>query len=796
MIKVYKRIRAQEQKLERKNAKYILKTFFSFIIFTYALMRLCSYAPCDAPDDKLSSKDMIIRAWEAWGAKDYDKAFYWTDECIKAYSEEAKKEQGSLTGLPSTDAMDQYETLNAVGTSFFIQGEAYLSQGKIEEAKKAFNTAIQEYGYAQNWDPRGWYWSVKEKSQASIEKSEAKVVGEGLKPSPTMKRPATTITLYDPGKEAIVNYKRYGYFKNVGTDKYAYIIKDQEGLSQAVGEAIYPNTLSVNWDPRYKKAKDEGRLEGSHWDFVNTDDLEANFYKWFSAPEPPGVRLFYIGLNLEKSGLLTQAIKAYYAIVVNFPKSVGWTYFRTPWYIAQVACDRIDFLLRHHPELEMEITGARVKVENGFDNDIANDRFIVTPGEIRKLGFFDNIKRVLFKAGAGLKPAPTKTGKVVKQIGDGKVDLVKYESGHWQLRIEGRSYIIKGIGYSPSKVGQSHDEGTMDDWMQTDCNKNGKIDGPYDTWVDKNLNNTQDPDEKAVGDFQLLKEIGCNTIRLYHHASNKELLKELYQRYGIMVIMGDLLGAYTVGSGAGWYEGTDYTNPEHKKNMLESVKKMVEEFKDEPYVLFWMLGNENNYGVANNAKINPQTYYSFVNEAAKMIKSMDRDHPVAICNGDLLFLDIFSRLAPDVDIYGSNAYRGKYGFGNSFWENVKDIWDKPVFITEYGCPAYMESKSRKASEDAQDEYLRNSWEDITYNSANHPGAGNAIGGILFEWVDEWWKAYEPSVHDAKRNWSGPFPDGWNYEEWLGVCSQGDGKSSPFLRQLRKSYFTYKEMWNK
>ena len=111
----------------------------------------------------LSPKDMIVRAWEAWGAKDYDKTFYWTDECIKAYSEEAKKEQGSLTSLPSTDAMDQYETLNAVGTSFFIQGEAYLSQGKIEEAKKAFGIAIKDYSFAQNWDPRGWYWSVKEK---------------------------------------------------------------------------------------------------------------------------------------------------------------------------------------------------------------------------------------------------------------------------------------------------------------------------------------------------------------------------------------------------------------------------------------------------------------------------------------------------------------------------------------------------------------------------------------------------------------------------------------------------------
>ncbi|MCX5692884.1 MAG: tetratricopeptide repeat protein [Candidatus Omnitrophica bacterium] len=745
-------------------------------------------------DANLSPKDMIVRAWEAWGAKNYEKTFYWTDKCIGEYSEEAKKEQASLSDFPPTDIIDQYEALNAVGTSFFIQGEAYLSQGKIEEAKKAFGIAIKDYSFAQNWDPRGWYWSVKEKSQASIEKSEKKPdVAEEKSPKPTpgfKKRPSTTITLYDPGKEAIVDYKRYGYFKNVGTDKYAYIIKDQEGLSQAVGEAIHPNTSSVNWDPRYKKAKDEGRLEGNHWDFVNTDDLEANFYKWSSAPEPPGLRLFYIGLNLEKSGLLTQAIKAYYAIVVNFPKSVGWTYFRTPWYIAQVACDRIDFLLRHHPELEMEMIGAKVKIENGFDNDIANDRFIVTPGEIKKLNFFDKIKKTLFNV------KRVKTGKVIKQIGDGKVDFVKYENGQWQLRVEGRPYIIKGVAYSPGKTGQSPDEGTMEDWMQADYNKNGKIDGPYDAWMDKNLNNTQDPDEKAVGDFQLLKEMGCNTIRLYHHASNKELLKELYQRYGIMVIMGDLLGAYTVGSGAGWYEGTDYANPEHKKNMLESVKKMVEEFKDEPYVLFWMLGNENNYGVANNAKRNPRVYYEFVNEAASMIKSMDRDHPVGICNGDLTFLDICSSLVPSVDIYGSNTYRGKYGFGASFWENVKDTWGKPVMITEYGCPAYMEGKSGKVAQEAQAEYLKNAWQDIAYNSAGSPGAGNSIGGMLFEWVDEWWKAYEPSVHDTKRNWSGPFPDGWNYEEWLGVCSQGDGKSSPFLRQLRKAYFTYKEMWNK
>jgi len=66
--------------------------------------------------------------------------------------------------------------------------------------------------------------------------------------------------------------------------------------------------------------------------------------------------------------------------------------------------------------------------------------------------------------------------------------------------------------------------------------------------------------------------------------------------------------------------------------------------------------------------------------------------------------------------------------------------------------------------------------------------------VLFEWCDEWWKAYEPSLHDTKPLWAGSFPDGWMHEEWLGVVSQGDGKDSPFKRVLRKSYYEYKKLW--
>jgi beta-glucuronidase len=199
------------------------------------------------------------------------------------------------------------------------------------------------------------------------------------------------------------------------------------------------------------------------------------------------------------------------------------------------------------------------------------------------------------------------------------------------------------------------------------------------------------------------------------------------------------------------------------------------------------------YGYACNADKDPDAFFKFANEVAKKIKDIDPDHPVAICSGDILFLDRFGKNAPDVDIFGANAYRGNRGFGY-VWRQVKDVAGKPAFITEYGCSAYYEGKSEDEGEYFQADYHQGSWEDIIHNGAFSDGAGNAIGGVAFEWLDEWWKGYEPAMHDKKSLWKGPFPDGTMHEEWLGLCGQGDGKMSPFLRQVRKAYYTYKKLW--
>jgi len=765
-----------------------------FLILSF-ILALCVLGLAFA-QDKPSSSELIIKSWEVHGKRDIEATFKYTQECIDLYKDEADRQEASLRVLPKgRSEIEAVQVLNDVATAYFIQAESYMRQEKKEEAKKIFKMIVEKYPYAQAWDPRGWYWVIAKAAQESIDKLEGRTATAPVKPPPEVSQLATKVVLYDPGKEDFVDYEKYGVFENTGTKDYKYTVKDQEGLIAAVGEGIYPNTGSVRWDPEFKKAQQEKRLTVKnlepeqkrleHWYFVHSPDLEAAFLKWATAPEPQGVRLFYTALILEKSGLIKHALKCYYAIVVHFPGSYGKTYWDTPWYVGQAAIAKINFLLRKNPQIGYKLQDADIKIINGYDNDLSNDIVITNPGRFVKVGILEK-----------LKPKPnTDLLSIKKRSGKGRVRVIQYETGDWQLMVDNKPYIIKGITYAPTKVGQSPDDATMTNWMYDDFNQNGKIDGPYEAFVDKNKNNLQDSNEPAVGDFKLMRDMGVNTIRVYHQPFevNKELFRDLYETYGIRVIMGDFLGKYALGSGAPWNPGTDYNNEEHKKNMLDSVTKMVEEFKDEPYILFWLLGNENVYGVACNADKDPDTFFKFANEVAKQIKLLDPEHPVAICSGDILYLDKFGKDAPDIDIFGTNAYRGDYGFG-FLWRQVKNETDRPVFITEFGCPAYAEGKSDEEAEALQAEYLQNSWEDIEENKAFNAGAGNSLGGVVFEWLDEWWKAYEPGKHDTKGLWIGPFPDGFMHEEWLGTCGQGDGKLSPFLRQLRKSYYMYKEIW--
>ncbi len=741
----------------------------------------------------VSSKEFVRLLWKASNEEKIDDLNKTYEQMITLYDAQAQAQAAQLNDFPARDQIDNYSVMNDTATAMFIKAEAMMHQGKNDESKAVFTDVMAKYPWAQAWDPsRGSYWSVKEKSQASIKVLNGETPIDKVEVKP--KGPKTLPVLQNKGADKIVDYMKYGHFINVGTKDFHYTITDQKGLVDALGESVYPNIMDIYKNPNYKKAVREGRLKNSHWDYVHTADLEAAVFKWATAEEPWGVRLFYLGIIYEQAKMYYQAIRCYQALIVHFPNTIAWTYWQTPWYPGQAAIAKINNIVREHPELKLEFKGAKIKIINSYDNDPHNDITITSPGTIRLLTD-DEAAKIKNKT---IQSAKKSLGKEVVKIGKGTVRLAKYANNHWQLLVKNKPFIIKGITYNPTKIGQSPDKGTLTNWMEQDDNRNGLIDAPYEAFVDRNHNNKQDADEPSVGDFALMKEMGVNTIRLYHHPMklSRDFLRKMYKDYGFMVVMSDFLGKYAIGSGATWADGTDYDNPEHQKKMMASVKEMVLEYKNEPYILMWVLGNENNYGVASNADKKPDSYYKFVNNVAKMIKSLDPNHPVAICNGDALFLDKFAKLAPEVDVYAGNVYRGDYGFG-SFWQQVAEAADRPAFITEYGAPAFGgELMTHQEAEEAQADYHKNNWIDIEENSAPYvDGIGNSIGGVAFEWVDEWWKNYEPSLHDTKADVVGPFPGGYYYEEWFGLFGQGEGKSSPYLREPRKVYDVYKKLWN-
>ncbi len=630
--------------------------------------------------------------------------------------------------------------------------------------------------------------------------------------------PVPKFKLESPGSDTVIDYRQFGEFRNLGSVDYEFVIKDEAGLARAAGEGVYPNKYDFSQDAYYQSIKSKGLLGTSVWSRLYTDNSQADFFAWATADNiEPGVRQFFIAENLRYAGLIMQSIKAFYAALVHFPRSICWSNDNRSffWFIGQAAIVKINHLCRQYPELGVRLEGADFNIgghrEYPLRNiDIGREKIEIIPGFFVPWGRNERMKEEM----------DFNTLEVKKTIGKGKVQLVQFSNRHWQMRVDGKPFFVKGMTYSPTAVGETPfpetltkfpDAKPLSNWMWQDSNQNGIIDAPYETWVDKNRNRVQDQDEPVVGDFKLLKDMGCNCIRVYHQPEdnkynygyiNKPLLRDMYLNYGIRVALGDFLGAYCIGSGATTEKGTDYSNPAQRALMREIVHDLVQDNKNEPYILMWVIGNENDMPDINsinrvytNAYENPIPYVTFINEIAMMIHELDPNHPVAVSNNDVIHLNYFRELAPAVDIFGVNAYKGPDGFGE-LWQQVYRIYDKPVLITEFGSDCYHPGQG--VSEGEQKVYHEACWKDIMYNRASRGGYGNAIGGIVFEWLDEWWKASKnksPFKHDTEHNAIFVMTDGTVSEEWFGICGQGDGKHSPFLRELRSSYNLYKMMWN-
>ncbi|MFY7811651.1 MAG: glycosidase, partial [Flavobacterium sp.] len=361
-------------------------------------------------------------------------------------------------------------------------------------------------------------------------------------------------------------------------------------------------------------------------------------------------------------------------------------------------------------------------------------------------------------------------------------------NNEFKLKVDGNDFIVNGMNWDYIPIGTNY---SYNFWNQSD------------EFISLALEE----------EMSLLKNMGVNAIRVYTGIP-KKWIEHIYNKYGIYTMLNHSFGRYGLTIDGSWVPNTDYSNAKTKELLLKEVKQMAIDYKDTKGLLLFLLGNENNYGLFwdgaetedipikdRKSTIKAQSMYKLFNEAALLMKGIDNNHPIALCNGDLLFLDIIAKECPAVDIFGTNVYRG-VSFGDLF-ERVKKEYGKPVLFTEFGADAFN-AINMDEDQKSQAYFMVGNWKEIYQNAAGNGKAGNSIGGFTFQFSDGWWKYGQTKnldVHDNNASWSNggyqrDYKEGQNNmnEEWFGICAKGKTNAKGHYELYpRAAYYALKEV---
>lgn len=368
-----------------------------------------------------------------------------------------------------------------------------------------------------------------------------------------------------------------------------------------------------------------------------------------------------------------------------------------------------------------------------------------------------------------------------------RITVQESEDG-WHLLVNDQPFMVNGMNWDYFPIGTNYE---------------------YIIW--------EEPDEfiKEALDYEmgLLADAGVNAIRVYTGITPR-WIEYIYDNFGIYTMLNHSFGRYGLTIDGEWVGDTRYDDPQTMEMLLDEVTELAAGFRGTRGLLLYLLGNENNYGLFWSgaetedfpddddeiARNRARAMYQLFNEAAVQMKAVDNTRPIAMANGDLQFLDIIAEEVPDMDIFGTNTYRGLTF--TDLYDRVRDEYGKPVLLTEFGRDAYN-AKEEREDQLCQAWYKRGNWEDIYANAAGMGRAENAIGGFTFQFSDGWWKdgqTEDLDVHSTKASWSNPayqcdYVEGENNmnEEWFGIMAKGPTDEDGFYElHPRAAYFVIKE----
>lgn len=232
--------------------------------------------------------------------------------------------------------------------------------------------------------------------------------------------------------------------------------------------------------------------------------------------------------------------------------------------------------------------------------------------------------------------------------------------------------------------------------------------------------------ELVEQDLALIRSANANAILLH---DPPPYVLDLAHKHQLKVLCTLTVNWWAIGS------------PEFEKSRQEMLQR-VAALRDKPALLAWVLGNE--IPSAALELRGEETIVQGLRDLYDRVRQLDRHHPVTHSNWpptrslDLSFLDfasfnLYPLWPPEVVARG---------YGNYIRDILRPVaGNRPLLISEFGV------NTLEASPDRQAELLTHCWREI--------GQTDAIGGVVFELADEWWKNYD----NPKRDY-----DWWNRQQ--------------------------------
>ena len=267
--------------------------------------------------------------------------------------------------------------------------------------------------------------------------------------------------------------------------------------------------------------------------------------------------------------------------------------------------------------------------------------------------------------------------------------------GNWQLNVNGQPDYIKGLDFGPS--------------LST---------------------NTQSQINAYVAD---LAATGANTTRTWGTSSDTAKLLTAVDQNNMRVVMGFWLN-----------QNVNYCTDRTLGKTLNSIVGYVNQYKADPGVLMWDIGNEvilqaQNYFSGTTLQNDRVCYAQYVNQISQAIHAADPNHPTTSTDAWTGAWPYYATYSPDLDLLAVNQYGGVCTVQGSWQAGPTGNgvpYTKPYILTEFGPSGSWEVPNDEngvplePTDVQKAQAYPNAWACISGSNGNG-AAGVSLGGTAF-----------------------------------------------------------------